>query len=356
MRFMLPRRTLILSVLATLVVACSGAPKDDGKTVRIIAGGPTVQGAYVPGGLTGVVQSEKWLEQQLAQKGYRLEFVEMPHAIGGPMINEGFANKSLEFALYGDLPAVIGAGGGVPIRLVASLQGVTNTYVLVAPRSPARSIADLKGTRVALHRGRPWEPAFARAVDAAGLKISDFKVLNVNPSAGAAALAAGKVDAFVGPIADADRLLRQKAGRILWSTKAAPPAWAARTDVFARKDYVADHPDVAELVAAAYYKAGAWAALPANREAYIKSLSAETAETAIRADLEGSGAWAARFTPTPAATLRDHYAYVIDYSAANGLIGEKPPLDDLTDTGLTAAALDKARAAGAPPTALAATQ
>lgn len=346
--------TLVLTGLALATAACSGGSSaGEDRIVRIIAGGATVHGQYVPGGLIGVMQSDKWLEGKLKEKGYALHFVDMPHAIGGPMINEGFANRSLEFASYGDLPAVIGAGGGVPIRMVASLRGAINSYVLVAPGSPARSIADLKGQRVALHRGRPWEPAFARLVESAGLKIGDFKIINVNPSAGAAALAAGKVDAFVGPIADADRLVSQHAGRILWSTKQAPPAWASRTELFGRKDFIDAHPDIATLVAAAYLRAGAWAAQPANRDAYIKRLSIETPESAIRKDIEGSGEWAERFAPSTPATLKDHYGYVIDYSAATGLIGEKPGLADLTDTSLTMAAAQLAdgTAPGAAPTA-----
>lgn len=342
------RFAIIATTLAAIgLAACSqGSGQDQEKLVRIIAGGADLHGKYVPGGLTGVVQSDGWLEKQLADKGYRLEFIDMPHAIGGPMINEGFANKSLEFASYGDLPAVIGASGGAPIRLVLSLTGTVNSYVLVAPNSPARTIGDLKGKRIALHRGRPWEPAFARLLESEGLKVSDFKIFNVNPSAGAAALAAGKVDGFVGPIADADQLVSRGAGRVLWSTKEAPAAWAARTEIFGRKDFVSAHPDIATLVAAAYLRAGKWASADENRDAYIKRLSLETPERAIRADLEGTGDWKTRFAPLPVAVLADHYQHVIDYSAETGLIGQKPNIADLTDIGLTPAALKLANAEG----------
>jgi len=344
------RRFTIAAVatLATLGLAgCSkGSADGQEKLVRIIAGGADVHGKYVPGGLTGVVQSDGWLEKRLGEKGYKLEFIDMPHAIGGPMINEGFANKSVEFASYGDLPAVIGSSGGAPIRLVLSFTGSTNSYVLVPPNSPARTMADLKGQRVALHRGRPWEPAFARLLQSEGLKVSDFKIFNVNPSAGAAALAAGKVDAFVGPIADADQLVSRGAGRVLWSTKEAPAAWAARTEIFGRKDFIAANPEITTLVAAAYVKAAKWASAEENRDTYIKQLSLETPERAIRADLEGTGDWKTRFAPLPIDILTDHYRYVIDYSAETGLIGQKPDIADLTDTSLTSAALKLADAEG----------
>jgi sulfonate transport system substrate-binding protein len=322
-----------------LLAACSGGGQGDEKIVRIISSGKIIQGKYVPGSLGGVVDEQGWLRKQLEAKGWKLEFVNMPHAIGGPMINEGFANKSLEFAYYGDLPAVIGAGGGAPIQTVLSLKGTMSSYLLVPPGSPARSIRDLKGKRLALHRGRPWEMPFAHLAEANGLKLSDFKIINVNPSAGAAALAAGKVDAYVGTVADTFRLTSKNAGRILWSTKEAPADWVGRTELFGRKDFVSSHPDISTLVAAAYLRAGQWAAKPENKDAYIRRLSQETPEAAIRADVEGTGAWGERFELSSPEVLKAHYRYIIDYAAATGLIQDKPKLEDMTETRLVPAAV-----------------
>lgn len=355
---------LVAAALGLLALpACSGKSAtqkaDDARIVRIVAGAATVDGKLEPSGLTGVVQDQGWLAGELAKKGYKLQFVDMPHAIGGPMINEGFVNKTVEFAFYGDLPAVIGASGGAPVRLVVPSNSATNTYLLVPTGSSAKTITDLKGKRVALHRGRPWEAVFARLVAANGLTVNDFRIYNVNPSAGAAALAAGKVDGFVGPIADADHLTSQGVGKIIWSTKVAPKVWAQRTELFGRGDFIDQHKDIAQLVAAAYLRAGAWASDPANRDAYIVTLSRETPEAAIRADLEGTGDWTARFSPVANEGLEEHYRNVIDYAAATGLIGQKPDLAPLTDTSLVAPAMkiadveaywaaDAKEAAGAP--------
>jgi sulfonate transport system substrate-binding protein len=347
---MTPLRRLAIAAAAfglLLLAACSGqGAKHADKLVRIIVGGTDVKGRFAPSGLSGAVASDGWLESQLAKSGFKLRFVDMPHAIGGPMINESFVNKSVEFAYYGDLPAVIGASGGAPIRLVMPFNGGTNAYLLVAPNSPAKSIADLRGKRIALHRGRPWEAVFARLIESQGLTVADFKIMNVNPSAGAAALAAGKVDAFVGPIADANRLTEQGAGRILWSTKTAPKAWASRTELFGRSDFVDANPEAARLVAAAYVRAAQWASRPENRDAYIKSISLETPERAIRADLEGSGDWKTRFSPLSSEDIAEHYRAIIDYAAATGLIAHKPNIAPLIDTSLVAPAVQLAGAGG----------
>lgn len=337
---------------SALLSACSGQGGGEGglKPVRIISGGTEVQGKYVPGGLSGVVAEQGWLKAELAKLGYELKFQDMPHAIGGPMINEGFVNKTVEFAWYGDLPAVIGASAGAPLRLVWPSNSGTNTYLLVAPNSPARSLADLKGKRVALHRGRPWEAVFARYAEDAGLKLADFKIYNVNPSAGAAALAAGKVDAFVGPIADAYRLQSQGAGRVLWSTKGAPRAWAQRTELFGRDDFITDNPKAAELVVAAYARAAQWASKDENRDAYIAAASRETPEAAIRVDWDDGGSWRQRFSPFTTEGIEGHYQWVIDYAADTGLIKAKPDLARFTNTGLVAPGVKLAGADGWWPT------
>ncbi len=82
-----------------------------------------------------------------------------------------------------------------------------------------------------------------------------------------------------------------------------------------------------------------WASDPANRDAYIVTLSRETLEAAIRADLEGTGDWTARFSPVANEGLEEHYRNVIDYAAATGLIGQKPDIAPLVDTSLVAPAM-----------------
>ncbi|CAN7614472.1 ABC transporter substrate-binding protein [Phenylobacterium sp. LjRoot219] len=346
---MITRRFAVAAFAVSLALgACSGQSAGQGalKPVRIIAGGTEVNGKYLPGGLTGVVAEQGWLKAELAKQGYDLQFQDMPHAIGGPMINEGFVNKTVEFAWYGDLPAVIGASAGAPLRLVWPSNAGTNTYLLVASGSPAKSLADLKGKRIALHRGRPWEAVFARYAADAGLKLADFKIYNVNPSAGAAALAGGKVDAFVGPIADAYRLQSQGAGRVLWSTKAAPRAWAQRTELFGRDDFIKDNPQAAGLVVAAYARAAQWASRDEHRDAFIAASSRETSEAAIRVDWEGAGPWKQRFSPFTTDGIDSHYQWVIDYAAETGLIKARPELARFTNTDLVAPAVKLAGADG----------
>lgn len=62
-----------------------------------------------------------------------------------------------------------------------------NTYLVVRNGLPATDIRQLEGKRIALHRRRPWELSFSHLVDAAGLKLDDFTIVNIDPSARPAA-------------------------------------------------------------------------------------------------------------------------------------------------------------------------
>ncbi len=188
------------------------------RTVTIAGIAYPYQGGQTYNGLTGVVIEQGWLKEQLAKQGVQLAFTPVPTAVGGPLINEGFSGKRIDFASYGDFPAIIAVSGGVPLKLVAPIGQGQNSYLVVRNGLAARSIADLKGKRIALHRGRPWELPFSKLLDANGLKLSDFTIVNINPAATPAALASGNVDATF--LLSDGLLLEQKGmGRVIWSTQ-----------------------------------------------------------------------------------------------------------------------------------------
>jgi ABC-type nitrate/sulfonate/bicarbonate transport system substrate-binding protein len=88
----------------------------------------------------------------------------------GPIINEGFASGTIDIASYGDLPSIIANAAGVRTELIVPSGRGSDTHLLVPPDSSAQSILDLKGKRIAIHRGRPWELPFSRLIDSVGLR------------------------------------------------------------------------------------------------------------------------------------------------------------------------------------------
>ena len=117
----------------------------------------------------------------------------------GPAVNEALASRQLDFVYLGDLAAIIGRANGLPTRLLLGSRG-SESYLAVTKASGIKTLADLKGKRVAVYRGTADQLAFDRALQTVGLNERSLQVINLDWNAGKAALAAGRVDAVWGGV------------------------------------------------------------------------------------------------------------------------------------------------------------
>lgn len=327
---------LLLGMIGALA-GCGGADSSSGtnrpvKTLTIASIAYPYQGKQVFNGLNGTVIEQGWLKEQLARKGVNLVFTPVSTAVGGPLINEGFSGKRIDFASYGDFPAAIAVAAGVPLKIVAPVGQGQDVYLVVRKGLAANSIADLKGKRIALHRGRPWELPFSKLLDTKGLKLDDFKIVNINPSATPAALESGSVDAAV-LLSDGLLLENKGIARVIWSTKAAPADWKMRAELFGRADFVDTHPDLTQLVVEAFVRAAAWSSDKANKAQVIRNAArGAMPEEIVSKDYANSTvAWKERFSPIFSPAVRTHYHSVADYALQRGLIRTKVDADALLD-------------------------
>ena len=333
-----------LALLAALSLTCAlAAPAhadDTPQTVRIAVVAYSNAGKTQYAGASALVASDGWLEKSLAERHIKLEWVPESVAAVGTLVNEAFTSHSIDFAGYGDLPSIVINASGTPTRLIVPGGVGSNTYLVVPADSTAKSIVDLKGKRIALNRGRPWEVTFAKLIAANGLKLSDFKIYNLDPQAGAAAVSAGRVDAFF-TLADAYALEDKHVGKIIWSTKDAPPSWKMRAELWASDDFVRAHPDVTQLVASAYVRAAYWISQPQNRDAYIKLLSASgQPESIVRRELDDEKLpWKDQWTPVFSPALSAHYRDVSAYGEESHLTSTKVDVDTLLTPRFVDAAL-----------------
>lgn len=327
---------IALALLAGLIAfqfrGAGGANATAPRIVNIAGIAYPFEGRQVYSGVTGVVIEQGWLKDELARRGIQLALTPVPTAVGAPLINEGFSGKRIDFASYGDFPAIIAVSGGVPLKLVVPIGQGQNSYLVVRNGLAAKSIADLKGKRIALHRGRPWELPFSKLLDANGLKQSDFTIVNINPTATPAALASGNVDAAF--LLSDGLLVEQKGmGRVVWSTKQAPVDWKMRAELFARGDFVDAHPELTQLVVDAYVRAAAWSAQESNQAAVIRDAARGSMPVEIIAkDYAESGIpWRERFTPLFNPDVLGHYRSVAGYAHARGLVRTEVDADALLD-------------------------
>jgi len=312
----------LLAVLVLLVARSLRAERSaEPRVVRITTMSSVVGNQRLPTGLQAVVLQQGVLERELAKRGVSVQWVPIATGHTGPLINEGFANGSIDIASYGDLPSIILNAAGVRTQLIVPSGRGNETYLMVPNDSPARSLADLKGKRIAIHRGRPWELPLSRLIDSLGLTYDDFEILNLNPEAGAAALGAGKVDALC--VINAHLLVEKGVGKIIWSTAEAPPDWKMRAEVWAARSFVEKQPELTQIVASAYVRALHWASVEENRAEMLAILARNGTPVSVLEKDYGVGAvWKSRWSPLYDAPLLEHYRHAIEYSAKKKIIRE----------------------------------
>ena len=135
------------------------------------------------------------LEKRLAEQNVDVTWVEFP---GGPQLLEGLNVGSVDFGLTGETPPVFAQAASADLVYIAyEPASPTAEAILVSKDSPIKSVADLKGKRVALNKGSNVHYLLVRALEEAGLKYSDVQSIYLPPADARAAFERGSVDAWV---------------------------------------------------------------------------------------------------------------------------------------------------------------
>lgn len=299
--------------------------------IRIGSGAAGPTGRPGSQGVIGIVYAKKFLDEELAKSNDPVK-VEWNFFRGaGPATNEAFGTKSIDFAYYGDFPIIIGRAGGLKIKIVAGGERGAHSYLIVPLNSTAKSIEDLKGKRIGLHRGRPWELAYAQLLKSKKLTPADLQTFNVSQGDAQTGLASGNVDAiFTG--SDGFAITDQGQGKIIWSTREAPAQWRYAADLVVAEEFEAKYPAYVQKVVDAFVKASLYLSDEKNRnEAF--NIWAETGLPVTNYSQERIGeTLKSRNNPILDDYLISHYQLALDYVKDAGLIRRSFPASDLFET------------------------
>jgi len=139
-----------------------------------------------------IVKQQGALERRLPNT--RVSWVEFP---AGPQLLEALSVGSLEFGLTGDAPPVFAQAAGKNLVYVgAEPAKPDSSAILVLRGSPVRTLADLKGKKVALQKGSSAHYLLVRALAKANLQWSDIQPIYLAPADARAAFERGSVDAW----------------------------------------------------------------------------------------------------------------------------------------------------------------
>ncbi|MFE2408321.1 ABC transporter substrate-binding protein [Kitasatospora sp. NPDC059408] len=181
-------RPLALVALLSLVAACGTSASADSA-----AGGGSGQLTLHVGDQGKYLQTLLDTSGQSQGLGYRVVFDQFN---SGPLVNQAFAAGAIDLGVMGDTPAIYAAAAGVPVDVVGVSHTVGPGYTLVARAGTGiRTLADLKGHKVAYSKGTANQGFLLQALDTVGLKQHDVTAVDVPLQNIGGVLESGTVDA-----------------------------------------------------------------------------------------------------------------------------------------------------------------
>lgn len=268
------RRWALGATLSVVALACMGpAQAQDSRTLRI--------GFQKSASLFVLQKSQGTLEKRLAPLGVAVKWVEFP---AGPQLLEGLNVGSVDVGFVGEASPIFAQAAGAQFVYIGHDPAAPQAEALVVLKdSPIRSVADLKGRKVALNKGSNVHYLLVKLLEKHGLKYSDIQPVFLPPADARAAFEKKAVDAWViwDPFLAA--VEKQTGARIVADGRGVVNNYAY---YLGERQYVARHPQVIQALFEDVLVQGRW--LQANLQqaaqiiAPLQGLDADVVELSLR--------------------------------------------------------------------------
>jgi sulfonate transport system substrate-binding protein len=241
----LTRRLFTAVLVAATVTGGAPAFADDLKELKV---------GFQKTGLPVIARQQQLLEKALEPKGISVTWVEFT---AGPPLVEALNVGAINVGWVGDAPPIFGQSAGSAIVYVAALPGNGEGEAIVAKaESGIKSVADLKGKKVAVGKGTSAHNLLIAALEKNGLAFSDIEPIYLPPADAAAAFASDKVDAW----SIWDPFLAIAETRYTPTVLVrSPEVLDVNTYFLANRDFAKEHPEVVTTTTGALAAAAEWA-------------------------------------------------------------------------------------------------
>jgi len=132
-----------------------------------------------------------------ASAPYKVTFARFTY---GPPLIQAAASGDIDLGSVGDVPPITGAAQEYGFSVVGVAHYINTTVpeedIIVPKGSSIRTVAELRGKKIAVPQGSSAHGLLLLALEHAGLTPSDVQLDFLSPAAGATAFASGKVDAW----------------------------------------------------------------------------------------------------------------------------------------------------------------
>ena len=139
-----------------------------------------------------ILKQQGVLERRFPQT--KISWLEFP---AGPQLPEALAVGALEFGLTGDAPPVFAQASGKDLVYAGAEPAKPDSSAILVQRdSPLRTLADLRGKKIALQKGSSAHYLLVRALEKAQLQWADITPIYLAPADARAAFERKSVDAW----------------------------------------------------------------------------------------------------------------------------------------------------------------
>ncbi|NKL95493.1 sulfonate ABC transporter substrate-binding protein [Rhizobium leguminosarum] len=150
---------------------------------------------YQKYGTLVLLKGKGTLEKKLESIGYTVEWTEFP---GGPQLLEALNAGAVDFGSTGETPPIFAQAANAPLVYIAHEPPAPRGEAILIPKdSPIKSVAELKGKKVAFNKGSNVHYLLVKALEEAGLTYEDVEPSFLAPADGRAAFEKGAIDAWV---------------------------------------------------------------------------------------------------------------------------------------------------------------
>jgi sulfonate transport system substrate-binding protein len=178
-------KTIVATILVLMALAPFASTQNADNVIRI---------GYQKYGTLVLLKARGSLEKRLAPMHVEVKWTEFP---AGPQLLEGLNVGSIDFGTAGEAPPIFAQAAGADLVYVGNEPAASAGEAILVPRdSPIKTVAELKGKKVALNKGSNVHFLLVKLLEKAGVQYKDIDAVFLTPADARAAFERGSVDAW----------------------------------------------------------------------------------------------------------------------------------------------------------------
>jgi sulfonate transport system substrate-binding protein len=178
-------RTIVVASLVLMALAPFSWAQNADNVIRI---------GYQKYGTLVLLKARGSLEKRLAPLHDEVKWTEFP---AGPQLLEGLNVGAIDFGTVGEAPPIFAQAAGADLIYVGNEPAASAAEAILVPKdSPIKTVAELKGKKVALNKGSNVHFLLVKLLEQAGVNYNDIDTIFLTPADARAAFERGSVDAW----------------------------------------------------------------------------------------------------------------------------------------------------------------